>query len=69
LVPDYFNLSEPLHLPKTTIDVSLQGALTARLHSGDLGHADLTLRGSEIKVIMYLDQQMTVSLDARQAGW
>jgi hypothetical protein len=45
-----------LHLPKSTIDVSLLGALTVRLHSGDLGHADLTLRwGSEIKVVMYLD--------------
>ena len=69
MVPDYFNLSEPIHLPKSTIDVSLLGALKVRLHSGDLGNADLTLRGSKIKVVMYLDQQMTVNLDARQVGW
>jgi hypothetical protein len=70
LLPDYFNLrDESLHLPKTTIDVSLPGAFTVRLSSGELGRADLSLRGSEIRVVMYLDQQMAVKLDARQVAW
>ena len=48
---------------------TLPGAFTVRLSSGELGRADLTLRGSEIRVVMYLDQQMAVKLDARQVAW